>query len=158
MDFVYNYYKFVKSLILEQKQNISDKTLVTLLNDCGIKASVQRISILRYIMEHVTHPSADEVYHALVPSIPTLSKTTVYNTLEQLQEKGVILALSIDGKMIHFDGNTYRHAHFLCEKCQTIYDIPQNFDVPIDILDQGFSVTETQVYYKGICNKCLTKK
>jgi len=143
---------------MEQKQKISDNTIVTLLNQCGIKASVQRMYILRYVLEHSTHPSADEVYNALVPSIPTLSKTTVYNTLEQLQEKGSILAISIDGKMNHFDGNTYRHAHFLCEKCQTIYDIPQNFDVPIDTLDGGFSVKETQVYYKGICNKCLTKK
>lgn len=143
---------------MEQKQKITDKKIVTLLNECGVKASVQRMSILRYILEYSTHPSADEVYNALVPSIPTLSKTTVYNTLEHLQEKGVILAISIDGKMIHFDGNTHRHAHFLCEKCKTIYDIPQNFDIPIDTLVQGFSVTETQVYYKGICNKCLTKK
>lgn len=142
---------------MEQKQKIADSTIVTLLNNCGIKASVQRMSILRYVMEHSTHPSVDDVYNVLVSSIPTLSKTTVYNTLEQLQEKGVILAISIDDKMIHFDGNTHQHAHFLCKKCQTIYDIPQNFEVPTDTLNDGFSVTETQVYYKGICNTCLTK-
>ena len=47
----------------------------------SIKPSMQRIAIMEYLMEHRTHPSADEIYTALSPSMPTLSKTTVYNTL-----------------------------------------------------------------------------
>ena len=43
---------------------------------------MQRIAIMEYLMEHRTHPSADEIYTALSPSMPTLSKTTVYNTLK----------------------------------------------------------------------------
>ncbi|MBR4922900.1 MAG: transcriptional repressor, partial [Bacteroidaceae bacterium] len=47
----------------------------------GIKPSVQRIAIMDYLMTHRTHPAIDEIYLALCEDIPTLSKTTVYNTL-----------------------------------------------------------------------------
>ena len=44
------------------------------------------------------HPTVDEIYQALVDHIPTLSKTTVYNTLRLLMEHGVVRMLTIDGK------------------------------------------------------------
>ena len=47
------------------------------LQNHNIKPSVQRIAIMNYLIEHRTHPTVDEIYTALSPSIPTLSKTTV---------------------------------------------------------------------------------
>ena len=47
-----------------------------------IKPSVQRMVIMDYLMSHRIHPSADEIYNALYPTIPTLSKTTIYNTMK----------------------------------------------------------------------------
>ena len=66
------------------------------LQNHNIKPSVQRIAIMSYLMEHRTHPSVDEIYTALAPSIPTLSKTTVYNTLKLLSEQGAAQTLTID--------------------------------------------------------------
>ena len=43
---------------------------------------MQRIAIMEYLMDNPIHPSADDIYTALSPSMPTLSKTTVYNTLK----------------------------------------------------------------------------
>lgn len=48
--------------------------------DHQIKPSVQRIAIMDYLLKHKTHPCIDEIYTALCKEIPTLSKTTVYNT------------------------------------------------------------------------------
>lgn len=50
------------------------------LEKCGIKPSLQRIAIVEYLMENRIHPTADDIYHALCIQVPTLSKTTVYNT------------------------------------------------------------------------------
>ena len=52
----------------------------------GIHPSVQRIAIMDYLIKHRTHPTVDEVYTALSDEIPTLSKTTVYNTLKLFAE------------------------------------------------------------------------
>ena len=61
----------------------------------NIKPSMQRIAIMEYLMEHPIHPSADDIYTALSPSMPTLSKTTVYNTLKLFSEQGAALMLPI---------------------------------------------------------------
>lgn len=50
--------------------------VVKRLQNHNIKPSVQRIAIMNYLIEHRTHPTVDEIYTALSPSIPTLSKTT----------------------------------------------------------------------------------
>lgn len=68
--------------------------------DHNIKPSVQRIAIMQYLMEYPVHPSADDIYTALSPSMPTLSKTTVYNTLKLFSEQGAAQMLTIDEKIL----------------------------------------------------------
>ena len=58
-----------------------------------IKPSVQRIAIMDYLLKHHTHPCIDEIYMALHDDIPTLSKTTVYNTLKLFVEHGAAKCL-----------------------------------------------------------------
>ena len=46
-----------------------------------IKPSYQRMKIFQYLLDNHNHPTVDTIYKALCTEIPTLSKTTVYNTL-----------------------------------------------------------------------------
>lgn len=64
----------------------------------NIKPSMQRIAIMDYLMVHRVHPTADEIYNALYPTMPTLSKTTIYNTMKLFTEQGAVKALVIDEK------------------------------------------------------------
>lgn len=123
----------------------------------NIKPSMQRIAIMEYLMEHRTHPSADEIYTELSPTMPTLSKTTVYNTLKLFSEQGAALMLTIDERNANFDADTSQHAHFLCKKCGQIYDLPFSKEVnAVEGLQMdGHEVREMHYYYKGICKKCL---
>lgn len=122
----------------------------------SIKPSVQRIAIMQYLMDHHTHPTVDEIYTALAPSMPTLSKTTVYNTLKLLDEHAAIQTLTIDGRNTCYDGNTTPHAHFFCKVCCKVYDLP----CPPDLFrlaasgTEGHDVQEVHYYYKGICKHC----
>lgn len=122
-----------------------------------IKPSMQRIAIMDYLMEHRTHPSADEIYTALSPSMPTLSKTTIYNTLKLFSEQGAALMLTIDDRNANFDADTSVHAHFLCKKCSMIYDLSCEVETKqVEQLQmQGHEVTEMHYYYKGVCKNCL---
>ena len=58
------------------------------LQEKNIRPSLLRIKILEYLISVKTHPTVDEIYDKLLPEIPTLSKTTVYNTLKLLVEAG----------------------------------------------------------------------
>lgn len=122
-----------------------------------IKPSMQRIAIMNYLMEHRTHPSADEIYTSLSPSMPTLSKTTVYNTLKLFSEQGAALMLTIDDRNANFDADTSMHAHFLCKKCGMIYDLASEVERKgVEHLQLGgHEVMEMHYYYKGICRNCL---
>ncbi len=126
----------------------------------GIKPSVQRIAIMDYLMTHRTHPTADEVYMALCNSIPTLSKTTVYNTLKLFVEQQAALMLTINDKNVHFDGDTSLHSHFFCRRCGKVYDLPYSGKKrearELDI--EGHAVEEIHHYYKGVCKECSDKE
>ncbi len=131
------------------------------LQNYQIKPSVQRIAIMDYLMSHKTHPSIDEIYMALCKEIPTLSKTTVYNTLKLFVEQGAATMLTIDEKNACFDAETAPHAHFLCRQCGRIFDMPCGND-EIKVSGQmnvdGFKVDEMHLYYKGICPHCVEKE
>lgn len=126
-----------------------------------IKPSVQRIAIMDYLLKHRTHPCIDEIYMALCQDIPTLSKTTVYNTLKLFVEHGAARMLTIDEHNTCFDGDMSVHAHFQCRMCGKISDVPlatgQSEEIKY-LQGNGFQINETHLYYKGICPECLQKE
>lgn len=121
----------------------------------GIKPSVQRIAIMDFLIRHRIHPTVEDIYNALVLSIPTLSKTTVYNTLKLFVEQGALLSLVIDEKNVRFDIDISNHAHFHCLGCGQVYDVVVENINGIDTKTiDGFTVTEMHLYYKGYCKEC----
>lgn len=123
-----------------------------------IKPSYQRIKIYEYLYEKMNHPTVDLIYKSLVGEIPTLSKTTVYNTLKLFIDKGITSTVTIEDNEVRYDVIMNAHGHFKCTSCGAIYDIKYDFkDVAMNEL-KGFEVKETQVHVKGKCNQCLTNK
>lgn len=120
----------------------------------GIKPSYQRVKIYEFLMNTVEHPTVENIYNALNGDIPTLSKTTVYNTLKTFIEKEIAMVITIDENETRFDADTSLHGHFKCEVCHSVFD----FDVKIDDIShdalEGFEVREKQMFYYGICKKC----
>ena len=119
----------------------------------GIRPSVQRIAIMRYLRKNRTHPTADEVYEALKKQIPTLSKTTVYNTLKLFVDNGAAIFVGIDEKQARFDGYTEQHAHFRCKKCKCVLDIPMDTH---KLLPANFNgkIEDAYFYFTGFCENC----
>ena len=112
-----------------------------------IKPSVQRMAIMEYLMKNRVHPTADEIYGALYP------------TMRLFMEQGAIKALVIDEKNVRFDVDTSDHAHFMCLGCGCVYDIPIENREAIVLDGVGeLLITETHLYYKGYCKKCAEEK
>ena len=129
------------------------------LQEHGIRPSEQRIVIMEYLLSHRTHPTVDAIYKALSPKMPTLSRTTVYNTLKLLEESKTILELSIDKRNSHYDGDTSQHSHFLCRECGKKIDIPeQSITMACESYETSYIIEETEIYYRGLCGDCIAKK
>ncbi|MDR0186324.1 transcriptional repressor [Prevotella brunnea] len=123
--------------------------------DCGIRPSIQRMEIMRYLLTHHTHPTIDEVYVNLKKKIPTVSRTTIYNTLRMFSEKGAALMITIDEHRVCYDGSTHPHAHFYCKRCGRVFDFHDVIPPTIDSQAmKDFVVDDIQLYYKGICPEC----
>ena len=122
-----------------------------------IRPSYQRVKIFEYLIVNKNHPTVDMIYKSLSPEIPTLSKTTVYNTLNLFVEKKIAIVILVEENEARYDADTSIHGHFKCEECGAVIDIVLDIEkLELPQLDK-FQINEHHLYFKGICEKCLNK-
>lgn len=124
------------------------------LKENGIKPSIQRLSIYKFLYNNRNHPSVDVIYRNLLQDIPTLSKTTVYNTLKIFVEKQIISEIKIEDKEAVFDADETLHGHFKCKKCGRIYDFAVEIGEEAYKELKDFAIQEKNIYLKGVCKNC----
>ena len=135
-------------------------SVIEKLSSHNIKPSLQRIAVFSYLLEKKNHPTVDMIYSDLHPSMPTLSKTTVYNTLKLFIENGLVQTILIEDEELRYDAEILEHIHFKCTKCKSIHDIfveqnpPINHFRPEFSLPEGFEAGKTQYNIWGICPIC----
>jgi Fur family transcriptional regulator, iron response regulator len=91
----------------------------------GLRPTRQRMSLGWLLFakgdRHVTAELLyDEATRARVP----VSLATVYNTLHQFTEAGLLRELAVDGSKAYFDTNIGDHHHFFVEGEEALMDIP----------------------------------
>ncbi|MFH0975026.1 MAG: Fur family transcriptional regulator [Spirochaetota bacterium] len=125
-----------------------------ILSENTIKPSLHRMKILEYLLKMKNHPTVDTIYKDISGDIPTLSKTTVYNTLKTFQDSGIVQAITIEDNEVKYDASVEKHAHFKCNVCGQLYDVPMDTKVLYIKSIGGHLIKETQLFFKGICKAC----
>ncbi|TVP96014.1 MAG: transcriptional repressor [Acholeplasmatales bacterium] len=124
-----------------------------ILRQHDIKPSYLRMKVFDYLKQHMDHPDVDKIYKVLAPEIPTLSKTTIYNTLHLFVEKGLVTELILNHQK-HYDIRTIPHAHFQCTACGQIDDL----EIIPPALDPKYvaawQINQVQLTYFGVCASC----
>ncbi len=129
--------------------------MINKLKRLSMRATPQRMAILKMLEGNTSHPSAEDIYRKLKPEYPSLSPATVYNTLEALAKAGEIQEIGIDPERRRFDPNPLPHCHFLCNVCRRVYDFDINLEaIPIPKSAGGFRVNNFSLYLYGICPNC----
>lgn len=130
------------------------KKIKKMLENFDISPSIHRLKIYEYIRNNRNHPTAEMIYSALSDDIPTLSKTTVYNTLHMFVEKGLLMNFALANNEVRYDIPDGNHAHFRCRKCNSIFDIEQEFScLSLDEIE-GHKVENQTLNLQGICRNC----
>ena len=134
------------------KNNVN---LVAKLKEFNIKPSIQRIEILEFLIENRIHPNVEAIYSALVDKMPTLSKATVYNTLDLFAKNGLTNRLYIEPNEVRYDIRTDVHGHFKCEKCKKVQDV-EIYSLDTEISKNGYNgiIYAEEINYRGICEAC----
>jgi len=136
----------------------SMEDLTSRLKNNNIRLSHQRLKVLEYMVHNRVHPTVDQIYNSLHAEIPSLSKTTIYNTLNTLIEAGIVSSLTIEDNEVRYDIRTDAHGHFKCKSCRNIYDFEVDTDsIKVEGLN-GFRVDTRDFYFSGICSICLDRE
>ena len=127
----------------------------------NLKRSKQRECIKAFLATRTDHPTADTIYMNIRQEFPNISLGTVYRNLAQLAENGDILKISTSANKEHFDGFVHRHFHFVCNKCDKIYDV--DLDGMDEIKNQAAEklnadIEDYSLIFYGICENCSSKK
>ena len=133
---------------------MSERT-VKLLRKHGINPSSQRVRIYDYLVASKNHPTVDDIYAELQKEGHLFSRATVYNTVKLFHDKHLIQNVKVEPHEMRYDASPGFHAHFKCESCGVILDVPMIKPVPDD--GDECRVNHTSVTYTGLCRDCLQK-
>ncbi|MEZ6036013.1 MAG: Fur family transcriptional regulator [Planctomycetota bacterium] len=123
--------------------------LVDQLSQHGIRPSAQRVAIARYVLATDDHPTAEQVWSRVRATFPTVSRATVYNTLQLFKQHGLLLEHELGGGSAVFDPNVEPHHHFVDDETGEIRDIPWSA-IPIgDVNLPHVQVREYSVVVRG---------
>jgi len=124
----------------------SDETMIERLKLAGLRPTRQRIALAALLFgecdKHVTAEALHE--EALRNAIP-VSLATVYNTLHQFTEAGLLRAVAIEGSRTYFDTNTSNHNHFYLEADGTLLDMHAAPAVSVPEPPPGMAISRVDV-------------
>jgi Fur family peroxide stress response transcriptional regulator len=141
------------------RENLAELDIATRLRDVGLKATPQRILILKELLSRKDHPTAETLYHAAKGKHTTISFNTIYNTLQILTGKELVNVIRPVVDAARYDGVTELHGHFMCSRCRRIEDHlledPNLKKIDSEIKQSGrYWVVQSQILWVGLCNEC----
>lgn len=119
--------------------------------------TVQRSIIEGELRRPANHPTADEVFEAVHAEHPTISRATVYRTLNRLAEDGSIGRVRINNGADRFDHQTFAHYHVRCTVCGRVDDvlIPELRGAEEAAASaSGYRICGHTLQFDGVCPAC----
>ncbi|MDL2401562.1 Fur family transcriptional regulator [Rhizobium calliandrae] len=97
----------------------------TRLRSAGLRPTRQRVALGDLLFaKGDRHLTVEELHEEAVAAGVPVSLATVYNTLHQFTEAGLIRVLAVESTKTYFDTNVSDHHHFFVEGHNEVLDIP----------------------------------
>jgi Fur family iron response transcriptional regulator len=109
----------------EQQRGCPVHMLKVKLRDAGLRPTRQRVALGWMLFgKGDRHVSAEALHEEATRARVQVSLATVYNTLHQFKEAGLLRQVAMEGSKTYFDTNTSDHHHFFVEGDDRMIDIP----------------------------------
>jgi Fur family iron response transcriptional regulator len=120
-----------------------------------LRPTRQRVALARLLFDGCDRHVTAEVLHeeAIARKVP-VSLATVYNTLHQFTEVGLLREVAVEGAKTYFDTNTSNHYHFFCETSGKLVDI-ETASIRIEGLPQapdGMAISRVDVLVRLVAD------
>jgi Fe2+ or Zn2+ uptake regulation protein/O6-methylguanine-DNA--protein-cysteine methyltransferase len=120
----------------------------------NLRVTPQRRAILGAFAElPEEHLSADEVHARAATRVPEIGRGTVYATLAELTELG-LLAAQGTAEPVRYERNVEAHQHFRCRLCLRLFDVDLPRPSTRRVEDAGYEVERLSLMAEGVCAQC----
>lgn len=125
----------------------------------GLRCTPQRFAVMAFLVGHMGHPTAAEIFEAVNRIDPRSSRATTYNNLRDLVRAGLVREVAVEGRAARFDAKGVRHHHFICDRCGNVEDLKW-YDVPRPASGSlGKRILrEYELIFRGLCPKCASRR
>ena len=118
------------------------------LRRAGVRPTSRRLALAKILFENDhRHVTAESLYAEARDSFIPISLATVYNSLNQFTQSGLLREIIVDSQRCYYDTNTADHHHFFCERTNTLEDIACDDVILSKLPDapEGKSITRVDV-------------
>lgn len=127
------------------------------LRERDVRITSARRAIITVLVNSDGHITAEEIAAAVQRQTPDIHLSTVYRTLDSLEELGVIdrVHLGTGSAVYHLARN--RHAHLVCENCQQVVHVADGLlDDLATVIDERYRFSLNTHHYAllGLCDAC----
>ncbi|HTX92282.1 MAG TPA: Fur family transcriptional regulator [Anaerolineales bacterium] len=123
----------------------------------GYRMTPQRHAILHILKASGGHLSPAQVYQLAHSTVPGMTETTVYRTLEFLAENGIVQSRLVNGGHLVYEIAEADHHHLVCRECGAEVEIAhsclQPFFTELEMAS-GFKVIGSPLTFFGLCPDC----
>jgi len=138
------------------RQSGADHLLARELTEKGLRATRQRVALLRLLRGARNHPTVVELHHLLRAEQRRVSRKTVYEILDSFITSGLATRPTEGGEPSRYEPKSAPHDHARCRACGRLFDLPLaaprrrlGASVP-----RGFHVEGVSVLLRGVCRDC----
>jgi Fur family ferric uptake transcriptional regulator len=103
------------------------------------------------------HPSADQIAERIRRDHPDVHLSTVYRTLERLEELGLVIQAGHDHGAATYHLAHADHHHAVCERCGSVIELPAAVLAPVSrrlARDFDFAANLRHLTITGLCSAC----
>ena len=129
-----------------------------MLRQAALRVTRPRLAVLRAVHAHA-HADTGSIIGAVRTEIPRVSHQAVYDVLHALTAARLVRRIQPSGSVARYEARVGdNHHHIVCRSCGAIADVDCAVGeapclTPSD--DQGFSIDEAEITYRGVCPECV---
>jgi Fur family transcriptional regulator, ferric uptake regulator len=136
----------------------------------GYSMTVPRKAMIEVLHKTNKHLSAEEVYTEIHRIYPQIGLTTVYRTLELLEELGLVLRFDLGDRRSRYepvDGpEEDHHHHLICTRCAKVINYSEFMKEELEFIKKAkkdlsrkynFYITNHVVNFYGLCDRCRSR-
>lgn len=129
-----------------------------MLRGATLRVTRPRLGVLAAVHAH-PHADTDSLLGAVRRELPGVSHQAVYDVLRALTAAGLVRRIQPSGSVARYESRVGdNHHHVVCRLCGAIADVDCAIgETPCLTAsdDQGFSIDEAEVTYRGVCLECV---